>query len=97
MSVDAASDDRVEKLGHVSGPKNCSRPMCEMSNTPTALRVAWCSAAIDVYCTGIDQPAKSTIRPPCATCQSWSGVRARAVVMVIGGRSRQEYRGASGG
>src|SRR5215471_9567722 len=63
--------------------------MCEISKNPTAVRVAWCSAVIDEYCTGIDQPAKSTMRPPCAACQSWSVVRASSVVMAIGGPSRR--------
>jgi len=34
------------------------------------------------YCTGIDQPAKSTIRPPCFTCQFDSGVCLSAVLAV---------------
>ena len=42
---------------------------------PIALAVAWCSSTIDVYWTGMAQPAKSTIRAPWLACQSWSGVR----------------------
>src|SRR5204863_10089613 len=48
--------------------------MWAMSNSPHALRTALCSATIEEYCTGMSQPAKSTIRPPWATCQSWQGV-----------------------
>jgi hypothetical protein len=48
--------------------------MCETSKSVIALRVARCSRAIDVYWTGINHPAKSTIRPPCAWCQANSGV-----------------------
>ncbi len=57
--------------------------MCETSKSVAAVRVAVCSAMIDVYCTGIDQPAKSTMRPPWATCQSKSGVFAREVVVTV--------------
>ena len=38
--------------------------------TPAAERTAWCSSTIEWYCTGMSQPAKSTMRAPCATCQS---------------------------
>src|SRR5262245_58187317 len=68
---------RPSKNCAAPGPANRSRPMCETSNSPAAVRLAVCSATIDEYCTGIDQPAKSTIRPPWATCQSASGVFAR--------------------
>ena len=49
--------------------------MWEMSAMPTAERVARCSSMIEVYCTGMAQPAKSTIRPPWERCQSYRGVR----------------------
>ena len=49
-----------------------------------AVRVALCSATIDAYCTGIDQPAKSTIRPPWATCQSCSDVFASGLAIMLG-------------
>ena len=49
--------------------------MWEMSAMPTAERIARCSWMIEVYWTGMAQPAKSTIRPPWETCQSYRGVR----------------------
>ena len=52
------------------GPSNRSRPMCEMSMMPAAVRVAWCSSMIEVYWTGMAQPANSTMRAPWAACQS---------------------------
>ena len=33
-----------------------------MSNSPAAVRTAWCSSTMLVYCTGMSQPAKSTMR-----------------------------------
>ena len=48
------------------GPSKRSRPMWEMSAMPTAERIARCSSMIEVYCTGMAQPANSTIRPPWA-------------------------------
>ena len=35
--------------------------MCETSNKPTEFLTVLCSSIIEVYCTGICQPAKSTI------------------------------------
>src|ERR1700693_5604253 len=58
-----------------SAPKTSSRPMCEMSKSPAALRTARCSSRIDVYCWGNSQPPKSTMRPPSATWRSYRTVR----------------------
>ncbi len=44
--------------------------MCETSKTPAEERTALCSSTIDVYCTGISQPAKGTMRAPSAACRS---------------------------
>ena len=44
----------------VSGPEWEARV-----NLAAAFRVARCSSTIEPYCTGIFQPAKSTMRPPC--------------------------------
>src|SRR5438874_875220 len=38
--------------------------MCETSNTPAARRTAWCSPICELYCTGMSQPPKSTMRAP---------------------------------
>ena len=57
------------------GPLTMNWPMCEMSNTPAAVRTARCSARMPLgYCTGMDQPPKPTILPPSRTCAAWSGV-----------------------
>jgi hypothetical protein len=37
---------------------------------------------MDEYWTGIDQPAKSTMRACCATCQSYNGVCQEVRVML---------------
>src|SRR5260370_1037076 len=58
-----------------SGPPSESRPMWLMSKRPAALRTVECSSMIVVYCTGMSQPAKSTMRAPCAACQSCKTVR----------------------
>ena len=48
-----------------SGPVISNSPMWETSNTPAAVRTAWCSARIPpAYCTGISQPAKGTSLAP---------------------------------
>jgi hypothetical protein len=49
--------------------------MCDTSKTPAPLRVPRCSETIEEYWTGIDQPAKSTIRPLLFSCHSARGVR----------------------
>src|SRR5450631_2556777 len=50
--------------------------MCERSNKPHAERTAWCSARMPAaYCTGMSQPAKSTIRAARRRCSALSGVR----------------------
>src|SRR4051812_31840932 len=55
--------------------------MWETSKTPAAVRVVLCSSTIDLYCTGISQPAKSTSRAPWAACQACSGVRRSPAVI----------------
>src|SRR5262245_920733 len=72
-----------------SGPPNDSRPMWLMSNKPAAVRTAVCSSMIDVYCTGIPQPAKSTMRAPCPACQSYNGVRKPIAGLLFGLRPLQ--------
>src|SRR5439155_18513970 len=57
-----------------SRPSTLSRPICDTSKRPATLRTARCSSRIEVYCCGISQPPKSTMRPPRATCRSYSGV-----------------------
>src|SRR5216683_2672678 len=56
-------------------PATRNRPMCDTSNSPATLRTAKCSSRMDVYCCGMSHPPKSTMRPPSATCRSYSGVR----------------------
>ena len=48
--------------------------MCETSNTPAARRTAWCSPICELYCTGMSQPPKSTMRAPSSWCRSNKGV-----------------------
>src|SRR2546429_9972484 len=48
--------------------------MCETSNTPAARRTAWCSPICELYCTGMSQPPKSTMRAPSSWCSLKSGV-----------------------
>ncbi len=55
-------------------PSNSISPMCETSKSPAAVRTASCSAITEVYCTGMSQPAKSTIRAPSLRWASLSGV-----------------------
>ena len=47
-----------------AGPSTNNSPMCDRSNRPTRSRTARCSLTIEVYWTGISQPAKSIIRAP---------------------------------
>src|ERR1700692_4865173 len=52
--------------------------MCDRSNKPHAERTAWCSARMPAgYCTGMSQPAKSTMRAPSRRCSALSGVRSK--------------------
>src|SRR5277367_4716631 len=44
--------------------------MWEISKTPAASRTALCSSEMLVYCTGICQPPKSTMRAPSLRCAS---------------------------
>src|SRR5439155_17307334 len=58
-----------------SGPRKNTRPMCDRSNRPHAVRTARCSARMPVgYWTGMSQPAKSTMRAPRRRCSAFSGV-----------------------
>jgi hypothetical protein len=53
------------------GPEKRTSPMWQTSNSPTAERVAWCSAMIPLgYCSGIHQPPKSTILAASRRCAS---------------------------
>ena len=61
-----------------SGPLVWISPMCETSKIPHALRTARCSCLTPSYCTGISQPAKSTIFAPAWTWRSNRGVRRRS-------------------
>ena len=83
-------------FSHAAAPgpqtKNC--PMCEMSKTPSEPRTAWCSSRMLVYCTGIDQPPKSTMRAPRATCSACSGVWRSG--MEDSADTREEGKGWSG-
>src|SRR5215218_908919 len=62
-------------LSRAPGPRNSISPMCETSKRPTAVRTASCSAMSEEYCTGMSQPAKSTMRAPSLRWASLSGVR----------------------
>src|SRR5207302_1939778 len=66
---------RCCRKSRLDPPAMRNRPMCETSNRPATLRTAKCSSRIEVYCCGISQQPKSTIRPPRATCLSCRGVR----------------------
>src|SRR5437660_6506057 len=57
------------------GPLTTTSPMCEISKRPAAVRTAWCSSMMLVYCTGISQPPNSMSLPPSFWCASESGVR----------------------
>src|SRR5207302_1029087 len=50
---------------------------------PAPVRTASCSSLTLVYCCGISQPAKSTMRAPAATCRGWRGVRLPAIRAVL--------------
>ena len=51
-----------------SGPEISNSPMCDTSNTPTAVRTVSCSCVIPVpYCNGMRKPAKGTIFAPSMT------------------------------
>src|SRR5260370_7352806 len=60
-------------------PATRNRPMCDTSNSPATARTAKCSSRMDVYCCGMSHPPKSTMRPPSATCRSYSGGRRGAL------------------
>ncbi len=45
------------------------------SKMPAAVRTAACSSMMVVYCTGMSQPPKSTMRAPWLACQSCNTVR----------------------
>ena len=51
------------------------------SNSPTAVRTAWCSSMMPEYCTGMSQPPKSTILAPNARWTEFSGVARRRELM----------------
>src|SRR5436190_15816116 len=53
---------------------------------PAPVRTAICSDLTELYCWGISQPAKSTIRPPAARCRPWSGVLGTVVPRPLRGR-----------
>src|SRR5437867_6907851 len=65
-----------------SPPSTSNSPMWLMSKSPTARRTARCSSTMPVYCTGISQPPKGTIRAPALTWTSRRGVRLSGVVAV---------------
>src|SRR6266516_2136241 len=65
-------------------PATRNLPMWDTSNSPATWRTAKCSSRIEVYCCGISQPPKSTIRPPRATCLSYRGVRFVSLLAVDG-------------
>src|SRR5438034_132473 len=75
---------RCCRKSRLDPPAMRNRPMCETSNRPATLRTAKCSSRIEVYCCGISQPPKSTIRPPRATCLSYRGVRFVSLLAVDG-------------
>ena len=54
-------------------PDTRTRPRWETSNTPTDSRTARCSSSTLSYCTGIDQPPKSTNLAPSSRCSESSG------------------------
>src|SRR5882724_13569234 len=59
--------------------------MCDRSNRPHAVRTAWCSARMPAgYCTGMSQPAKSTMRAPIRRCAAFSGVCSNVAVLLEG-------------
>src|ERR1051326_560859 len=58
-----------------SAPRTNTRPIWERSKMPQFERTAACSARMpDGYCTGMSQPAKSTMRAPSRRCTALSGV-----------------------
>src|ERR671923_1818403 len=61
-----------------SPPWTPTSPMCERPKRPTAFRTVRCSSMIEVYWTGISNPANGTRRAPALTWASWSGVRSSA-------------------
>ena len=67
--VEVVREPRLEVgVGAVTVSASC--PMWETSKTPAPVRTARCPSVTDVYCTGISQPAKSTILAPSATWRS---------------------------
>src|SRR5690242_1791994 len=64
--------------------------MCETSNRPAAVRTAWCSSTMPVYCTGMSHPVNGTIRAPAFTCRSWRDVLRRGCSLM--GRCRLPWR-----
>src|SRR6266404_2961429 len=68
------------------GPLTSTSPMCEISKMPAAVRTAWCSSRMLVYCTGISQPPNSTSLPPSFWCAAKSGVRFNMIG--VSGKSR---------
>src|SRR5829696_1803606 len=57
------------------GPRTTALPRCDTSKSPTASRTAVCSRTTPPagYSIGIDQPPKSAILAPSATCRSFTG------------------------
>src|SRR4029077_6847802 len=82
-SSDAMSLVRIPwRQSAAFSPWTMRRPMCDTSNRPAALRTAKCSSRIELYCWGISQPPKSTIRPPRETRREDRGVRFSALFAV---------------
>ena len=59
--------------------------MCEMSNSPAAVRTALCSGPMPAYCTGISHPPNGTMRALWSACHWYNGVRRLADMAVLGG------------
>ena len=55
------------------GPVTSALPRWLTSNSPTAVRVAVCSATVPAYCTGIDQPPNGAKVAPASTWRECSG------------------------
>ena len=59
---------RFSSSASAPAPSRVICAMCETSNRPQLWRVAICSALMpEVYCNGMSQPAKATMRPPLST------------------------------
>jgi len=66
---DVVAGQTLER-GEAPGPSISNSPMWLTSKRPTAAAYRPSAPRLPVYCTGISQPPKGTMRAPALTCAS---------------------------